>query len=62
MKVKIIFDLGSERIYISRRAKNILNLTLLNSEKLKINIFGSAGSKVTTVHELTFLLKPLMKK
>ena len=49
MKAKILFNSGSERSYISRRAQNILNFTPLNSEKLKINTFGSANPKVTTV-------------
>ena len=44
VRAKILFDSGSERSYISRRAQNILNFT-----KLKINTFGSANSKVTTV-------------
>ena len=48
VKVKILFDSGSERRYISRRAQNVLNLTPLNSKKLKINTFGSANSKVTS--------------
>ena len=36
VKVKILFDSGYERSYISRTTQNILNLTPLNSEKLKI--------------------------
>ena len=54
VKVNILFGSGSERSYISRRAQNILHLTPLNFEKLKINSFGSANSKVTTVQRVNF--------
>ena len=62
MKVQILLDSGSERGYISRRAKNILSLTHLNSEKLKINTFGSATSKVTTVQRVNLLIKTADEK
>ena len=62
MKVKILFDSGPERSYISRRARNILNLTPLNSEKLKINTFGSANSKVTTMQRVNFFIKTADEK
>ena len=62
VKVQILLDSGSERCYISRRAKNILSLTHLNSEKLKINTFGSATSKVTTVQRVNLLIKTTHEK
>ena len=62
VKVKILFDSGSERSYISRRVQSILNLTPLNSEKLKINTFGSANSKVTTVRRVNFFIKTADEK
>ena len=62
VKVNILFASGSERRYISRRAQNILNLTPLNSEKLKINTFGSANSKVTTVQPVNSFIKTAHEK
>ena len=62
MKIKILFDSGSERSYISRRAQNILKLTPLNSVKLKVNAFGSENFKVTTVQRVNFLIKTFDKK
>lgn len=49
VKVKILFDLGSERRCISRRAQNVLNLMPLKFKILNINAFGSKHSKITTV-------------
>ena len=57
VKVKILFDSGSERSCISRRAQSILNLTPLNFKKLKINSFDSANSKVITVQRVNLLIK-----
>ena len=62
VKVKTLFDLGSERSYISRRAQNVLNLTPLNFEKLKINAFGSANSKVKTVQRVNYFIKAADEK
>ena len=57
MKVKFLFNYGSERSYISKKAQNIWKLTLLNSEKLKINTYDSENSKVTTGQQVNFLIK-----
>ena len=46
MKLKIIFGSRSEKSGISRRAQIILYF--INSERLKINSFGSEHSKITT--------------
>ena len=62
VKVKILFDSGSEKNYISRRAQNILNLAPLNSEKLKINTFDSTNSQVTAVERVNFFIKTADEK
>ena len=62
VKVKTLFDLGSERSYIFRRAQNVLHLTPLNFEKLKINAFGSASSKVKTVQRVNYFIKTADEK
>lgn len=41
VKVKILLHSGPQTSYTSRRAQHILKLTPLNSEKLKVNTFGS---------------------
>ena len=61
MKVKLLFDSGSESC-ISRRAQNRLNLTPFNSDKLKINTFRSANSKVTTMQRVNLFIKTAEEK
>ena len=39
-----------------------MSLTLFNSEKLKINTFGSANSKVTIMQRVNFFIKPADEK
>ena len=62
VEVKLLFDSGSERSYISRRAQNTLNLTPFNSEKLRINTFGNANSKASTVQRENFFIKTADEK
>ena len=52
MEVKLLFDSGSERSYISRRAQM----------RAKINTIGNANSKAATVQRMNFFIKTADEK
>ena len=42
--MRILFDSGSQRSYMTERARNKLNLSAVKSEKLLIKTFGQEGA------------------
>ena len=57
--VPLIFDCGSQRIYVSDKLRKQLKLPTLRSEKISINTFGNKESvtKMIDVVPLKFFLK-----
>ena len=57
--VPLIFDCGSQRIYVSDKLRKQLKLPTLRSEKIFINTFGNKESvtKMIDVVPLKFVLK-----
>ena len=57
--VPLIFDCGSQRIYVSDKLRKQLKLSTLRSEKICINTFGNKESvtKMIDVVPLKFVLK-----
>ena len=57
--VPLIFDCGSQRIYVSDKLRKQLKLPTLRSEKISINTFGNKESvtKMIDVVPLKFVLK-----
>ena len=49
VKVKVLFDSGSQRTYVSDRIKNFLNITPERSENVNISTFGNTNSDIKTV-------------
>ena len=49
VKIKLLLDSGSQRIYISQRIKNVLNLKSEFKETVNINTFGNSRINSKTV-------------
>ena len=45
VRIKALFDGGSQRSYVSKRVQNILSSEIINKEKIKINTFNNNNSK-----------------
>ena len=45
VRIKALFDSGSQRSYISKRVHNILSPEIKNKEKIKANTFSNNNSK-----------------
>ena len=45
IKVKVLFDQGSQRSYVTKRVKDLLKLKGVSKEKIGINTFGDTKSK-----------------
>ena len=56
-KIKILFDQGSQRTYISEKIKNVLNLRSFDSEKMLISTFGAKDVKKQELEKVSFNLK-----
>ena len=57
LKVKALFDNGSQRSYITTRASKCLKLPCESSDTISINTFGSTTSKVQTINKVKFSAK-----
>ena len=57
VKIKALFDSGSQRTYMSNRVRKILNLKTESTETMSINTFGNTTSKTSLVDQVKFLIK-----
>ena len=48
-KIKALFDIGSQRTYVSEELRNYLKLPVLRKEKIIIKVFGTEDTCLKTV-------------
>jgi len=56
MKVKVLFDQGSQRSYVSKKVKDQLMLNVIGKEHLSINTFGNSKTKSSVLEKVSFRL------
>ena len=59
LTMRILFDSGSQRSYMTERARNKLNLSAVKSEKLLIKTFGQENEQLNECDVLEFCVKGL---
>ena len=57
ISVKVLFDSGSQRSYVSKKIVNKLKLNPINTQKMVIKTFGDASDTPKFVNEYEFFLK-----
>ena len=57
VRIKALFDGGSQRSYVSKRVQNILSSEIINKEKIKINTFNNNNSKEEIRDYVKFFVK-----
>ena len=62
IKLKVLFDSGSEKSFLSQRAFTYLQLSTIWTENLKINIFGNENSQNSLPKKVWFQLKTARNK
>ena len=62
IKLKVLFDSGSEKSFLSQRAYACLHLPTICTENLKINTFGNKNSQNALAKEVRFPLKTAENK
>ena len=59
LTMRILFDSGSQRSYMTERARNKLNLSAVKSQKLLIKTFGQENEQLKECDVVEFCVKGL---
>ena len=62
VRVKALFDQGSQRTYVTQRVKNVLQLAPICTEKIKISTFGSKKCDSDELEKVSVHLKNSREK